>query len=371
MKLQEAMDFAKSLKNKTVSELASIAATLKRSYGIRKKSLESRGVNSRAVNTVEKKETLESPTEYAKKGKNIKDIKKKLADDIRTYQNFFNSKTSEIPPNSTKKENKTKSKSPSKSPSKSKTAASTKTKQSNQSTESANKFDYPKAPRNTEYQKKARKLAQTDFAEFGKTKANAEGISKLESILSVLQRAAKETISQYESDKYKDVYSPAIESIKSHNNAYFGNPTDLRNGRSDFQYRNKLLAEIAVFHSFFNDKTASIAGAIKFNKEQDAIMVGKTGVHFTKKQKDLYWKIYNEFMRQHPEKLYDSKQTQRVISTLYFDSGKLDSVDWSDLDVVQILEEINTELNTQLEAEYEAEEELFQANRTFYSGNWI
>lgn len=93
--------------------------------------------------------------------------------------------------------------------------------------------------------------------------------------------------------------------------------------------RNQLLLEFYIYSSFFNAQTSSVPGIKAVNKEQDKRIFG-TDVegnplnHMTTKQRERYWKLYEEFNTQNPEGIgsYSSESIQQFIADAVFNPKK-------------------------------------------------
>lgn len=109
----------------------------------------------------------------------------------------------------------------------------------------------------------------------------------------------------------------------------------------------QLHMEFARYAQFFKSETSTLEGIRKVNRQQDVRIFGvdeKTGrplQTMTAGQREEYWKLYDEYMNQHPEHFLASEQIQRILGSAQFIPND------SNFDISKRIEEIRAELERQ------------------------
>lgn len=86
---------------------------------------------------------------------------------------------------------------------------------------------------------------------------------------------------------------------------------------------NQLLLQIATLQSFFNSETSTVTGINRINRQQDIQIFGKDrygrpNSTLSKSERELYWNLYDEFMKQNPIRIPQSGEIQRILGSVAF-----------------------------------------------------
>ena len=356
-KAQElALKYMSDYKKMSPEALIKTLGTFKNAYASRKRVLEQSGKTSSALKNIEKKNPFtESISKLRKeyKGKG-KELKERVLTEIKKYKDFFSSKTSAP----TKKTQPKKSSTPI------------------QSTKSEKK----KASAHTSIRKsketKAEKIAKKPIEEFAKFKTTESDLKQMEKEFRTLQQGYIKRAKQFED---KGIYSSAVVGMKEFSDPYLDSIAELRKqyeGRPS-AWRNRMLSEIAIFHNFFNNKTSTLKGAYEATREQDARLFGKDEKGnpirtMTEEERSSYWRVYNEYLRLHENRMLASNQVQQVVSR-FFINGELpiwNSMEDENFDLVALLEKIEEQMQKEYIDDLEEEEKRFGSGESLYSEDW-
>lgn len=109
----------------------------------------------------------------------------------------------------------------------------------------------------------------------------------------------------------------------------------------------QLHMEFARYAQFFKSETSTLEGIRKVNRQQDIRIFGvdeKTGrplQNMSSEQRQEYWKLYDEYMNQHPEHFLASEQVQQILGSSQFLPSN------NSYDISKRIEEIRAELERQ------------------------
>lgn len=109
----------------------------------------------------------------------------------------------------------------------------------------------------------------------------------------------------------------------------------------------QLHMEFARYAQFFKSETSTLEGIRRINRQQDIRIFGvdeKTGrplQTMSAEQRQEYWKLYDEYMNQHPEHFPASEQVQQIIGSAQFLPSN------NSYDISKRIEEIRAELERQ------------------------
>lgn len=109
----------------------------------------------------------------------------------------------------------------------------------------------------------------------------------------------------------------------------------------------QLHMEFARYAQFFKSETSTLEGIRKVNRQQDIRIFGvdeKTGrplQTMSSEQRQEYWKLYDEYMNQHPEHFLASEQVQQILGSAQFLPSN------NSYDISKRIEEIRAELERQ------------------------
>lgn len=192
---------------------------------------------------------------------------------------------------------------------------------------------------------KAEKISQLDYQE----KLFSQSTEELGKTLKLLQQSYQRRTASF---KKKGIWSPAMVGAEEYSKVYKGSVKDLTSGpwaTSQKRLRGKLMHEIAKYTQFFRNETSTEKGARAVAKEQDIMLFGKKSNGrprhtLTNEERNSFWRAYNEFMNQHPNRALESSQVQEKLADVVLQNAA--SIDWHILfSQLEAAEEERQELN--------------------------
>ena len=383
-KAQElASKFINEFKKMSNSDLLSSLNIFKNAFAARERVLEQSGQASPALKNIKEKNPYRgSITDLEKQYKNKGQELRNLAlNEIAKYKRFFESKTSEPTPKKTPKQKKEPAP---------KVPNIPKVQKEPEPKVKSTEFSYPNKPK-ARKKTKAEEIASRPIEDFAKYKTTASDLAQMEKDLKTLQRGY---IKRSEEMEKKGLFSIANYGMKEYTNPYLDSISELKKQYKDRPgaWRNRMLAEIAVFHNFFNNETSTVGGIYKVNKEQDARIFGtnKNGMPLgtlTKDERETYWKLYNEYMRLNENRIAQSNDVQKALGFLAQHPNYIADVNgkptelgielpkWDDMenigyDLVGAMARIEMEMKRRDLIEIEEEEKRFGTGNQVHSGHW-
>jgi len=118
---------------------------------------------------------------------------------------------------------------------------------------------------------------------------------------------------------------------------YLGGSLPTKANSSDS--RQSMQHKIAMYHTFLNAKTSSVAGVRKVWKEQEARIFGKNPGFQSEDERKRFWSAYDEFMHQNPRFYYESTRVQQFLGEMSFWRKKSFTAD----DLMQLLRKMDDE----------------------------
>lgn len=161
----------------------------------------------------------------------------------------------------------------------------------------------------------AKRLTIADIIEMDLSKIGPKDIDK---ITNVFARKAEARLRSFANKKNKNVYSPAVNKIKS---KY---PEGFPIGDLSFQQKQKLIYNI---QDFFRSRTSDVSEARKIARDQDSSLFGEDvfgnpRIRMTRSQRDSFWSAFDEFINQNPV-LHDYSDVVRQALASMVEDGTL------------------------------------------------
>lgn len=183
---------------------------------------------------------------------------------------------------------------------------------------------------------KAERIARIPDIEVSKLKGE-EGRKQLINYVRTLQAGYKRRVASF---MRQGEFSHAQYSLES-------SFTPGAKGKISSMSMRQLHMEFARYAQFFKSETSTLEGIRKVNRQQDVRIFGvdeKTGrplQTMSSEQREEYWKLYDEYMNQHPEHYLASEQVQRLLGSAQFFPSD------SKFDISKRIEEVRAELERQ------------------------
>lgn len=155
-----------------------------------------------------------------------------------------------------------------------------------------------------------------DPADLGRMKGE-QGMKELQSILRTLRRSIGARKGQF---ARAGIVSHALYSYEAE--SMFG----MKKRPSIAKLtRNQLIMEVVKAQKFFKGKTSTVKGARTVQRNVEKRLFGEhTKRHLTYEESQHFWRVYNEFIRIHPDMYYrlGSDQLQRLIAEQVYDETR-------------------------------------------------